>query len=236
MAKTVNTPGHRQDGFFTQEFSQAVQDTDFVDELINWYIQVFNDRSSGEWAESWTPEQVRQKLIIDTAGQWYRSLITSWRHQGDLVGATIVFVERADRVLKRSDLPPGCQTDARLAEVNRHLDWLIGADPLVVQYRELGIVRQFRQGFAPVGKLIADSAAAAIARGARYGCWWTSRQSRLFPIVIGLDCRVAYDFQDDGGNVLMIGECDQTHRRLCQPPAKINQMLAERLKNLGLKK
>lgn len=234
MSKHKDASDHRADGYLTQRMSEAIRCPDFVDDVIDWYIRVFNDQAEGEWAESWTPDQVRKKLFADTASQHDRSFIVSWRDGGVLAGATIIYVDTVDRLLGLADLPPNHQTPEQLADINRHLDWVFGPGVRVAQYRELGVVRQHRQGIGPVGQMIARSLVSAIQEGARYGVWWTSKSSRLFPIVSGLENRVGYDFNDSQGHVLMYGECDQVLRRLNQPEAMIKRMIADRLKRMGL--
>ncbi|MFN2222598.1 MAG: hypothetical protein ACK2UH_08610 [Candidatus Promineifilaceae bacterium] len=231
MSKSPANYGHRQDGFFTERLSEALGDPLFADELVDWYMRVFNDQTEGEWAENWTPELARQKLLIDTAGQHDQTIINGWRDNGQLAGVMIGYLDRVDRVIHLTDLPPGFQTAKKLAELNSHLEWLMGTDALVVQYRELGIIRQHRQGTA-VFRIFADAAKAAVDAGVRYGCWWTSRNSRVYQIDVGLGCHLAYDFHDPQQIVLMYTEGDQFLRRVTQSPGRMRQMMAARVANL----
>jgi hypothetical protein len=236
MTLLRNAQNFSEDGFFTQTLAAAASDKAIVNELVAWYIKVFNDQGPGEWGESWTPDQVRHKLFWATQAEHHNATVTSWRTGGVLAGATFAVYGRSDQVLKVSDLPPAKQDPALLAEVLDHLDWLIGSEATVIHYRELGILREHRQGPAPVLKLFSDTADEAWRRGVDYGYWWTNKHGRLFPLVVGVGGQIAYDFHDERGNVLMLASCPQTVRRLHEPPARIMKMMLARLQNLGLKR
>jgi len=227
-------PGSHSDGFRTQIMSEALRESGFAEDLVSWYVAVFNSKGDGEWGERWTPESARRKLIDDTVGEHERTLVTTWRVGGKLVGACLVFVDRADRVLRLRDLPPGLQTPERLADCNRNLDWLISPRPLVAQYREIGILKEFRRGWEPVMRLMLDPGAASIDLwDAKYVLYWTSRKRRMYPIMCGLDNRIVYDFRDAEANVLMGEYTSEMRRRLSLPAEQCRAMIVERIDQTG---
>jgi hypothetical protein len=222
------------DGFATKLLSDALREPGFAVELVNWYLGVFNAKGTDEWGERWTPETAHRKLIGDTAGEHERTLVTTWRLNGRLVGACLVFVDQADRVLRLSDLPSGSQSPERLADCRRNLDWLIGLGPTVAQYREIGILKEFRRGWEPVMHLMLDPGSTSMDLwDAKYVLYWTSRKRRMYPIMCGLDNRIVYDFRDREANLLMGEYAAEMRRRLSLPAEHCRAMIAERLEQTG---
>ena len=214
----------KENGFFTQQLSTAAADQSVADEVTDCYMRVFNATGEGEWQESWTKEATLQKLFLDPAADAPRSFLTSWRVNGELAGFGIAFVDDVDKAVALRDLPPGLQTQERLDAIRRNLVWLGGKGKLC-NYRELGIRREFRSGLAPVLQLIHDPLEKSATLGAQFSCCWTSRQSRLFPIISSMDVRMIYDFQDPAGHVLMGEDVAHACRRFSLPPKEVAVMM-----------
>ncbi len=228
MSKTISNDDAR-DGFRTCGFDRFAADNERLAELVDWYVAVFNARGAGEWGEHWTPETAREKILADVASEAGRTLITTWRAQGALAGVSLVFVDRAADVLKVKDLPPACRDAAVLSSVRAKLSRLLGAATVVAQYRELGIRREFRSGLDPVARLMLDPGLASMEMGAEYVCYWTSKHSRLYPIVLGLSMVPVHDFGDRDGDVLMVGDCAWLSRCLRFPRPLLKAVIALRL-------
>jgi hypothetical protein len=229
------TDDRRQDGICVTRMSEAVIDGGFVDEIIALYIAIFNSKGEGEWGEQWTSDQVRKKLFEDVAAELGRSLVTTWRVGGALVGFSIVFIDPVATAVAIRDLPPGLQDGNVLAAVNRNLQWITGPDAIILHFREMGIRKEGRGGLAPVTRLLTDPGDVAYAGGATHHCYWTSRRSRLYPIVAAHDFHVVFVFGDTADNVLMSGDLGDALRRLKLSTAQGGAILAERMCHLGLK-
>ncbi len=228
MRKNAVSDG-RTDGFETGSFRDYAGDPARAAELIDWYISVFNAKGDGEWGEHWTPDAVRSKLFADIDAEAGRALIATWRVGGDLAGLSLLFVDRAAEVLSLKDLPPACREPAVLAAARDRLVRLVGSDTVVAQYRELGIRCEFRSGLDPVARLMLDPGLASMELGARYVCFWTSKNSRLYPIVIGLSMVPVHDFGDAAGDVLVVGSCAWLSRCLKFPRPLLKAVIAVRL-------
>ncbi|HSD12408.1 MAG TPA: hypothetical protein VLC10_02520 [Patescibacteria group bacterium] len=223
-----NTASARDDGFFTQPFTGAVSDPALVDEIIGWYIDVFNAVGPDEWNEHWTADEVRKKLFLDTAADAERSFVTTWRSQGRLAGLGIVVVAPVSR-FAASDLPPGCQDGSVLSGVRRSLGWLVGPETPILFYREFGLRKEFRGGLAPILRLLGDSLEAGMGIGAEYACCWTSRKKRLYPILVGLDLHLAYAFGDEQDNVLVGDVFPHLLRKIRTSPDEAALHIRERI-------
>ncbi len=223
-----------EDGFFTQRLSLAAASRRLVADVVAWYLEVFNARGFGEWGETWTPASAERKLFTDLADVADRSLITTWRVDGKVVGACILSVGRTEDVLAARDLPPGRQDSRTLEAVMKNVTWVVGRGQCVAQYREIGIIRAYRSGWQPILRLMMDPGVTAIETwGAAYQLFWTGKRARLYPIMAGLECRIIYDFGDAMGNVLMGDDIWATRRRLSEDEATVRAMIAERLEQTG---
>jgi len=221
-------------GIQTLSLKEIAADPSLVEDVIGWYIAVFNATGPGEWGENWTPEQVRKKLFEDTAAEADRSFVAMWRKDGVLAGVDIIcLMPVADAVTPR-DLPPGLQDAATLANVNRHLEWAAGPKATIAMFRELGIRPEHRKGLQPVIGMTQGVMAAGLAAGATYGCFWTSKTSNLYPIMVGYGVDVIYDFGDEKGHVFMGDHLDHSYRRFCAPAPLAGQMIAERSAQRGI--
>jgi hypothetical protein len=223
-----------EDGFFTQRLSMAAANRRLVADVVAWYIDVFNARGSGEWGEAWTPETAERKLFSGLADVADHSLLTTWRVAGRVVGASIVSVGLTEDVLTVRDLPPGRQDGRTLEAVMKNVFWVAGRRQLIAQFREIGIVREFRSGWQPVVRLMMDPGVMTIETwGTSYQLFWTSKRARLYPIMAGVESRVIYDFGDAAGNVLMGDDIKDTRRRLSEDESTVRAMIAERLEQTG---
>ena len=124
----------------------------------------------------------------------------------------------------------------KILEVKKHLDWLIGPDTAIAHYRELGIIRKYRNGIEPVYQLFAHSLPEENTSEVQHSCFWTSKKSRLFPIMTGLGGCIAYNFDDEMHNVFMFYECAQSYRQMKMPIKKIAAMIAARCRQLGVRR
>jgi len=223
-----------EDGFFTQRLSLAAASRRLVADVVAWYMDVFNARGSGEWGEAWTPETAELKLFTGLADVADRSLITTWRVDGRVVGAAILSVGLTEDLLTARDLPPGRQDSRTLEAVMKNVFWVVGRGRQVAQFREFGIIREYRRGWQPIVRLMMDCGVTAIETlGASYQLFWTGKRARLYPIMAGLGCQVIYDFGDTMGNVLMGDDIFAMRRRLSENEATVRAMIAERLEQTG---
>lgn len=226
-------PSHRDDGFHTQTLAEAAKDPQFLQEIVECYIAIFNADGEGEWREAWTPETAAKKLFDVPAEEAARSYLTSWRFIGQLAGFSLVNVDAAETVIPVRELPPSVQTEDHRREAAMHQAWLAGPGAKTCFFREIGIRPEFRIGLEPVVRLMHDPSAAASVDGASFVSFWTSRDSKLFPIVLGLDARAIYDFGDKVRNVLMGDDLACTLRRFRSPLPDMTRMIKERLKQLS---
>lgn len=227
----INNPN----GIVTLSLKEIAADASLADDVIGWYIAVFNATGPGEWNEHWTPEQVRQKLFTDTAGEADRSFVAMWRKDGVLAGADIICLMPVETAVTPRDLPPGHQDETTLEAVNRHLLWAAGPGATVAMFRELGIRPEYRKGLEPVIGLTQGVMKAGLDAGATFGCFWTSKASNLFPIMIGYGVDVLYDFGDEKQHVFMGDHLGHSYRRFCASAALAGRMIAERGAHRGLK-
>jgi hypothetical protein len=222
-----NAATHRDDGIFTQTLAEAASDPSFIDEMVAWYIGVFNAAGPGEWNEHWTPEEVRRKPFLDAANDGSASIVTSWRKDGVLAGLAVVYVGDADTAVTECDLPTGLRERRHLEAVVERLRWFAGGTQ-VAHFRELGILTAYRSGLGPVVRLLVDPLSRAGDAGAEFSCCWTSKGSRLYPLIKGLDVREIHDFCDPDGHILMGDDVASIVRRLRMPEQVILAMLSRR--------
>jgi hypothetical protein len=218
---------HREDGIFSQTLAEAAGDPLFIDEMVGWYIGVFNAAGPGEWNEHWTPEEVRRKPFLDAANDGGTSIVTSWRKDGILAGLAVVYVADADTAVTERDLPAGLREHRHLDAVVSRLRWFSGSTK-VAHFRELGILKQHRSGLEPVIRLLVEPLSRAGSAGAEFSCCWTSKGSRLYPLIKGLDIREIHDFGDPDGHILMGDDIASVVRRLRMPEQVILAMLSRR--------
>ncbi|MEY4744272.1 MAG: hypothetical protein RL272_217 [Candidatus Parcubacteria bacterium] len=223
------------DGIKTLSLKEVAADPRLVDDVIGWYIAVFNAKGPGEWNEDWTPEQVRKKLFEDTAAEADRSFVALWRKDGVLAGVHIICLMPAAGAIIARDLPPGFQDEATVAAVTRQLEWIAGPSAVVAMFRELGIRQEFRKGIDPFLGMTRAILQVGLSAGATFGCFWTSRDSNIFPIMIGYGAEVLYDFGDEKKHVFIGDHFDHSYRRFCAPPASAVRMIAERCALRGVR-
>ncbi|MEK9152278.1 MAG: hypothetical protein AAB692_02835 [Patescibacteria group bacterium] len=208
------------DGFITLPRQDLLAQPDLADELVDCYIRIFNATGQGEWAENWTPEQVRAKFFGDTSDA-DAAFFTLMRAGGELAGLSMVTVESVERMLAARDLPPGLQTEEHLANLKNRLRWFAGGGS-VAFHREFGIRKEFRNGLEYVLPLMCHPQAAARNSGAAFSYCWTSKKlGRLYNITMGLDFRVIYAFNDPMEHVVIGESADLMVRRLRLPVADI---------------
>lgn len=217
---------HHEEGLCTQPMTEAVKDEAFTHEVSRAWCAIFNAQGEGEWNEGWKTDQAHEKLFIVPADDFDRSIITTWRNHGEIAGLSIIFIERIDRVMVVRELPPGHQSPKVLAAVLRNLEWVAGPDAIVIQHREFGIRPEYRAGLEPVCRLISDADRAAVARGADYGIYWSSKHARLYPLTAGLDVHPIFDFRD--GTILVGDHIHAVLRRLATPTPQLAAMIGER--------
>jgi len=227
MLRTVRSP--TAEGFCTQKLSAVLQDPDLTAEVARCFTAIFSDRGRGEPAEDWEVETVRRKLFLAPAPDAERSYLTTWRLGGVVAGLCLTYFDRVGRSFRLSDLPPGSRDQATLDIVLAKLVEAAGADSLLIQYREMGIRREFRRGLDPVLPLIMGPGEPPHRAGAEYVAFWTSSRSRLYPILVGLGLHPIHRFGDAAGNRLMFGSAALMQRRLSRPAWLIKTMIAGRL-------
>ncbi|MFH1047327.1 MAG: hypothetical protein V1738_03410 [Patescibacteria group bacterium] len=207
-----------------------------VAQLIKCYQEVFNDQSEGEWAENWTEQQVHdEKLFCDPPHEWGDCYVTLLTIGGQTAGMTITKLAPVQTIITAKNFPPEPELcDSRIIDaVARNLIWISGPGCLMTMYRELGIVKQFRGGPEPVVALMRVPLEKAISRGSAYCCFWTSRKTPVYGIMLAFGAHVFYDFKDEKQQVFMYGDNYRGYIRYCSSPAQIRQMLAERVPMLS---
>lgn len=216
----------RDDGFFTQRLDEAAKDPLFIDEMVDWYIGVFNASGPGEWNEHWTPDEVRRKPFLNVADHGTTTFFATWRVNGVIAGLNCACLGAPRKVVSLTDLPPGLQAAEHLDPIAARLEWFAGHDATVSFYREMGIRKEYRSGLEPVLGLMANAMIAARAAGSTFGCFWTGKDSKFYPIVRGVDIRDIYEFGDPGRHVFCGDGLDDTLRRLAMPKETIMKMLS----------
>ncbi|KPJ86107.1 hypothetical protein AMJ57_00455 [Parcubacteria bacterium SG8_24] len=217
--------------FEVHRLSDAAADPTVAAETIEAYIRIFNAAGADEWNESWTEAQVRRKLFEETAPEADRCCLTLWRFGGQVAGLSLALLcEPLDSLTVR-DLPPSFQGRQHLEGFRKHLSWIAGPKAKLVVYRELGIIPEYRGGLEPIIGLVIEPLSRARRAGANFGCFWTSRRSRLYPLMVGYGLRLIYDFHDPDDHVFMGDDLKNGWRRFRTAPAVARDLIAERLKS-----
>ena len=229
-----HSAGKWRNGICVRKLTDAASDEEFVAAFVDCYISVFNSDGDGEWNESWSREQVREKIFGVAPEVAEKTRVVTASLDAVLTGFSVVHVDVMDKALGLQDLPPHLQTQELLTEVKRHLVWLAGEDPVVCNFKEVGIRKEHRQGPSAVMKLFSDAYASSLELGAEFACWWTSRNSRMYYLAMSLDGRLVYDCGDKEGHLMMGEEVKHALRRITTPGKELVRMLGERLKHHGI--
>jgi len=202
--------------------AQIENDPVLATALIDAYIATFNAVGDGEWAESWTPESVRQKLFGVAEEIRKTTAVALYRVDGAIVGFTIAAVGTIPEIVTLKDLPAGLQTAEHLKGVHDVCSWIGGGlDGRSVFVREMGILPTYRGGLAPVIGMLLRCVSDCVAFGAEFGCLWTNKASKIYAIVKALAVRDAYRFGDHEEHILLADSAPLFVRRLKRPPAEI---------------
>ena len=88
-------------------------------------------------------------------------------------------------------------------------------------FRELGIVKQHRGGIEPVLGIMLEPCRRGRKEGADFGFYWTSKDSRLYSLMIAFGMRVLYEFGDPERTVLLGDTLENGIRRFSAGKAEI---------------
>jgi hypothetical protein len=197
-------------------------------EVARWYCEVFNDPRY--FGESWTIESASHYLFDSGADDGdLETRLFAMQREGQVMGAAIACVGRVSCALTVRELPKQARNVEVLVKVRRQVEWFVPDDTVILVFRELGIVPAARNGLGNALNMIVPPIAWAEARGARFGCFWTSRVSPLYRLLHGYGIRDIFDFRDEQQAVFMGDDISTALYRLRQPLKKARRMLLERL-------
>jgi hypothetical protein len=186
--------------------SEVIKFPRLVGDIVRCYMEVFNAVGQGEWGESWTEETAHARLFgdADKVGAYAHVTIL---HEGiKTVGFTVTVTGPLDQVVTAAEMPPAYSTDQHAAAVRDGIRHLTGQEnPVVIIYRDIGIMLGHRRGLGLAVDMVVSVLPHLQCHGAVWGGGWTVRNSKLFGFLNHFQFKIAYDFGDSNGHVV-IGE------------------------------